>query len=191
LKQHGAALTHKGSGTRTAVGVALLLLLIAAIYWPVAGFGFVTLDDGLYVYDNPHVLGGLSRASIAWAFTTLHAGFWMPLTWLSLMTDASLWGGWAGGYHLTNVVLHAVAAILFFLLLRRLLGASGIPLLAAALFAAHPLHVESVAWVTERKDVLSQTLFLLFLHAWLQHLRHPSAGRHARALLVFTLCLMS
>ncbi|MHB8834575.1 MAG: tetratricopeptide repeat protein [Candidatus Methylomirabilia bacterium] len=177
-------------GTRTAIGCALLLLLVAAIYRPVPGFGFVTLDDGIYVYENPHVLGGLTPANIVWSFTTLHAGFWMPLTWLSLMADASLWGGWAGGYHLTNVGLHASAAILFFLLLRHLLGVSGIPLLAAALFAAHPLHVESVAWVTERKDVLSQALFLLFLHAWLRHLRRPSPRRHAGALLVFALSLM-
>jgi tetratricopeptide (TPR) repeat protein len=185
-----AAMIRSSGGARTAVAFALLSLLVAAVYWPVAGFGFVTLDDGLYIYENPHVLGGISPANIAWSFTTLNAGFWIPLTWLSLMADASLWGRWAGGFHLTNVVLHAVAAFLFFLLLRRLLGASGIALLAAALFAAHPLHVESVAWVTERKDVLSQTIFLLFLHAWLNNLRRPSRGRHAVALLLFALSLM-
>ncbi len=183
-------MTHARGDTRTAAAFALLLLLVAAIYWPVAGFGFVTLDDGLYVYENPHVLGGLTPASTAWSFTTLHAGFWMPLTWISLMADASLWGRWSGGYHLTNVALHVAAASLFFLLLRRLLGSNGVPLLTAALFAAHPLHVESVAWVTERKDVLSQVLFLMFLHAWLRYLRRPSPGRHAGALLVFALSLM-
>lgn len=173
------------------VAALLLVLLVVAVYWPVGGFGFVRLDDGLYISRNPHVLSGFGPDNVRWAFTTLHAGFWIPLTWLSLMLDASLWGPGAGGFHLTNVALHAAATVLFFLLLRRLLGTSGVPLLAAALFAAHPLHVESVAWATERKDVLSQALLLGFLHAWVRHVRRPSAGRHAVALSVLALALMA
>ena len=176
---------------RTAVSVALLLLLVALVYWPVAGFGFVPFDDDVYVYGNPLVLGGLTPGNVVRAFTTLYADYWIPATWASLMVDASLWGLWPGGFHLTNVALHAAAALLFFQLLRRFLGVTGIPLLAAALFATHPLHVESVAWVTERKDVLSQTFFLLFLHAWLSHLRRPAASRFAGALLLLALSLMS
>jgi len=183
--------TPGGTRLQNGVACAILTFMVAAVYWPTCGFGFIPFDDPDYVYRNPNVLGGLTTANVAWSFSTLHAGFWIPLTWLSLMTDASLWGFSAGGYHVTNVILHAAAALLFYLLLRRLLGAAGIPLLAAALFAVHPLHVESVAWITERKDVLSQALFLLFLHLWLSHLRRPSPARHAAALLGLAAALMA
>jgi tetratricopeptide (TPR) repeat protein len=135
----------------TAVLVAGTLLL----YWPATRYDFVDLDDSDYVFANPHVQAGLSWSNVAWAFATSHAVNWHPLTWLSLMLDADLFGQKAAGFHFTNVVLHSANAGLLFWLLRRLTGATWRSGLVAALFAWHPVHVESVAWVSERKDVLS------------------------------------
>ena len=141
------------------VGVALLLIAVnVAIYAPVRHFDFVQLDDPVYVSENPHVAGGLRWPSVAWAFSTVHAGYWIPLTWLSYMADVQAFGVNPGVHHVTNLLLHIANTLLLFGLLSRMTGAAGRSAFVAALFAAHPLHVESVAWVTERKDVLS-TLF--------------------------------
>ncbi len=133
-----------------------------------------------------------TAGGIAWAFTHIHAGYWAPLTWLSLMLDCQLYGLNAGGHHLTNVLLHAATAVLLFLVLRRLTGGFWSSALVAALFAVHPLHVESVAWVTERKDVLSGLFFMLTLGAYLGCVRHHfSVGRYSAMMVFFALGLMA
>src|SRR5262249_42256182 len=142
-----------------AIGLALavMVLVLYSQTWG-KGFGFVSCDDGDYVTDNPHVQGGMTLDNLRWAVTAYHSHNWHPLTWMSLQLDSQLFGTAAAGYHRTNVVLHAINAVLLFVLLQRLSGAVWCSAAAAALFAVHPTHVESVAWVSERKDVLS-TLF--------------------------------
>src|ERR1700722_1331609 len=123
--------------------ICLLLAFAAlAVYWPATNYGFVNYDDGDYFFNNPHVLGGLTLANIKWAFTSNAAMNWHPLTWLSLMLDAQLFGTGATAPHLTNVLLHAASAILLFFLLRRWTGAVLASAALAMLFAIHPLHVE-------------------------------------------------
>ncbi len=134
------------------LGLAAVTLLV---FWPVVGFEFTDLDDQDYVTANVHVLKGLTWGGIGWAFTTLDAGFWQPTTWLSCMADATVWGKGAGGFHFTNLLLHAANSVLLLALLRQLTGALWRSALVAALFALHPLHVEPVAWIASRKDVLS------------------------------------
>ena len=135
----------------------LLVLVTMALYWPVTRYDFVNLDDPIFVTANAHVQGGLTWEGVKWAFqlTQDQGDYWHPLAWLSLMLDVSLFGRDAGGFHLTNVALHAANSVLLLLLLRLLTGAFWRSVVVAALFALHPLRVESVAWVTERKDVLS------------------------------------
>ena len=152
-----------------AVGLGIGMFLVAAtmaVFGRTIGNGFVGYDDNEYVSRNPHVLSGLTLAGFVWAFTHVHAANWHPLTTLSHMLDCSLYGPWAGGHHLTNVLLHAAACVVLFLALRRLTGAVWRSGIVAALFALHPLHVESVAWVAERKDVLSGLFFGLTLWAY-------------------------
>jgi tetratricopeptide (TPR) repeat protein len=157
--------------------VCLALALVTfAIYAPVARHGFVDYDDSDYVLANPHVQGGLTRANMAWAFTTGHASNWHPLTWLSHELDCQLFGERAGAHHLVNVLFHVANTLLLFLLLRRATGALWRSALVAALFALHPLHVESVAWVSERKDVLSALFFLLTVWAYVRYAEERSSG---------------
>lgn len=161
--------------------------LVAAVYAQTAGFGFVNLDDTMYVTENPKVLAGLTLDGVRWAFAFNSANYWHPLTWLSLMLDRSLYGDWAGGFHLTNVALHcANVALLFSLVLRwlgRQTGGGKWTALAVALvFGLHPVHVESVAWVTERKDVLFMLFGLLCLRSYTSYAQGPDRGR-LRALL--------
>ncbi len=143
--------------------VALLLLAVALIYWRVWEFGFIFWDDPSYVSQNPHVMTGITPGNLAWSVTTFHAGFWIPLTWISFMCDAAVYGAHAGGYHVTNVLLHAANMLLLFAFLEKSTGNRARSALVAALFAIHPLRVESVAWITERKDVLSTMFGLLAL----------------------------
>ena len=149
--------------------VVLCLLLVAvtlAVYWPVTSHDFVNYDDPEYFTSNTHVLTGLTPGNIAWAFTTGQAGNWHPLTWLSLMLDVALFGKGPAGPHFTNLMFHLANTLLVFLLLRRLAGATWRSAMVAALFALHPLHVESVAWISERKDVLCAFFGLLSLWAY-------------------------
>jgi tetratricopeptide (TPR) repeat protein len=132
-----------------------LLAAIAAVYWPAARFDFINFDDPLYVTDNDHVKTGLTWDGLRWAFTTFFASNWHPLTWLSHMGDCQFFGQRPGAQHLVNVLFHAANTVLLFVLLRNLTGARWRSALVAGLFALHPLHVESVAWISERKDVLS------------------------------------
>ena len=161
-----------------------------AVFGQTAGHDFVNFDDDDYVYENWHVKRGLTGAGIAWAITTYHAGNWHPLTWLSHMLDCQLYGLKPGGHHLTNVLLHAAAAILLFLALRRMTGALWPSAWVAAVFAIHPLRVESVAWVAERKDVLSGLFFMLTLWFYARYAERPASwGRYLLVVASFALGL--
>jgi tetratricopeptide (TPR) repeat protein len=138
----------------------------------------VNFDDDLYVSNNPHVTTGLSGGNVRWALSTSHAGFWQPSTWLSLQLDASLFKGKEAGYHITNLVLHVLNAILLMWFWRRVTGAALASVIIGLLFAVHPLHVESVAWVTERKDVLSMLFGLLAMIAYVRYVERPSTARY-------------
>src|SRR5512138_3413921 len=131
---------------------AALVVTTAAIYGQTVGFGYVPFDDSLYVADNPIVRSGLSTASLAWELRETHLGFWIPTTWVSLMASVALFGAEPGAQHLVNAAFHATNAVLVFVVLRRTTGETWPSAFVAALFAVHPVHVESVAWVTERKD---------------------------------------
>lgn len=162
---------------QTLLAILSLLAVNFLIYGQTFDFGFLPLDDPYYVVENSFVTNGLNGAGLRWAFTTFEQANWHPLTWLSLMVDGQLYGGRAGGYHLTNLLLHQANCLLLFVWLRGLVKAAGAgpgefcwPAALAALgFAAHPLHVESVAWVTERKDVLSAFFLLLSLCAYTRY----------------------
>src|SRR5205814_193436 len=174
------------------VGVAVLL---AALTWVVFGqtlrHDFVNYDDQRYVYQNTKITSGLSIAGIVWAFTHIHSENWHPLTTISHMLDCQLYGLKAGGHHFTNVLLHTIAVLLLFAVLRDMTGAFWRSAFVAALFAIHPLHVESVAWVAERKDVLSAVFFMLTLGAYVRYVRAPSIGRYVAVAFLFALGLMS
>jgi tetratricopeptide (TPR) repeat protein len=169
----------------------LLLLAILAVYGQVRSHGFVNYDDPQYVTGNPQVRGGLTWHGLVWAFTSAHDSNWIPLTWLSHMLDCELFGLESAPHHLMNVALHAVAALLLFGLLRRMTGARWRSAFVALAFALHPLHVESVAWVAERKDVLSAALFFLTLWAYLDYTERPSRGRYLLVVLIFCCGLMA
>jgi tetratricopeptide (TPR) repeat protein len=150
---------------------------------------FIRLDDPDYITTNPHVLGGFSGDDVAWAFNVGYTGNWHPLTWFSHMLDVSLWGLDPGGHHATNLALHAASAVLLFFLLRRMTGAVGRSAFVAAVFAVHPLHVESVAWAAERKDVLSTLLGFVALWCWVDWTKQGGAPRYAAALAAFAASL--
>jgi tetratricopeptide (TPR) repeat protein len=174
-----------------------LAFVTVGIYWQVHGFEFVNFDDANYVTKNPMVRGGLALRNIAWAFTHFYASNWHPLTWISHMLDCQFFGLKPAGPHLVNVFLHAANAVLLFLLLHRLTGAQWRSAIVAGLFAWHPLHVESVAWISERKDVLSTFFGLLSLLAyaryanesWVQN--HKAHTWYFSALVCFALSLMA
>ncbi len=179
-------------GTVLAV-CCLLALAVAVVFGQTRRYDFVNFDDDVYVYDNPHVAGGLTPQTVAWSFTTFDSSNWHPLTWLSHALDCQLYGtqhpGW---HHLTNVVLHAAVAILLFLVLWQMTGSLWPSAFVAAVFAVHPLRVESVAWIAERKDLLSGLFFMLTLAAYLHYVRHPfSWGRYLLVIVTFTLGLMA
>jgi hypothetical protein len=169
-----------------------LVLLVAAAFLPSLGNRFLAgWDDGFYLVDNPAVRAGLTPGGALRAFTTRHGGNWIPVTWLSHMADVSAFGLVPWKHRLVNVALHAANAVLVFALLRRATGALWPAALAAALFAVHPLRVESVVWVAERKDVLSSLFGLLGLHAWLSWVRGGGAKRLAAAYGLFVLSLLA
>jgi tetratricopeptide (TPR) repeat protein len=168
-----------------------LALSVQFVYAQVAGFGFVNFDDDLYLYDNPVVQSGLNWTSIKWAVTTLSLGFWIPATWLSFMAECHLFGLNPGVHHLTNLSLHILNSLLVFLLLRRMTRALWPSALVAALFALHPMRVESVAWVTERKDVLSALFALLAIAAYVAYSERPSWKRFLPVGLFMAIGLMA
>ncbi len=173
-------------------GISLLLALVTlAVYLPGVRHDFLTYDDQQYVTENPHVLSGLSWANFKWAFQAGYASNWHPLTWLSHMLDCQIFGARPMGHHLTNVLLHVANVLLLFLGLRRLTGATGRSAVVAALFAWHPLHVESVAWVAERKDLLCACFWMLTLLAYARYASKPGAVRYLVTLGCFSLGLLS
>src|SRR5436305_632979 len=149
------------------------------------------MDDPAYVSANSHVQSGLSWAGVRYAFTTFDKGFWHPLTWLSLMLDRSLFGPGAWGFHLTSLLLHAANTLLLFVVLRRMTGATWRSATVAAVFGLHPLHVESVAWIAERKDVLSTMFGLLALLAYTAYSRRPGISRYLLMAALFAGSLLS
>jgi tetratricopeptide (TPR) repeat protein len=170
---------------------ALLLVTTVSVYAQVAGYGFITVDDGIYVSQNNHVLAGLTAEGIGWAFTTTSTGNWHPLTWISLMADSQISGPNPSGYHGTNLILHLFNALLLFFLFQKLTASAGRSFLVAALFALHPMHVESVAWISERKDVLSTLFWLLGIWAYLRYCRKPTVGRYLAVAGALVMALMA
>jgi tetratricopeptide (TPR) repeat protein len=174
--------------------VWLCLLLLAAtlaVYSQVRHYDFVNYDDPQYITNNLHVRAGLTAAGAAWALTSFEAANWIPLTWLTHMADCQFFGMDAGWHHLTNLWLHALSALLLFAVLKRMTGARWPSAAVAFLFALHPLHVESVAWVAERKDVLSAFFWMLTLACYVRYVERPGVGRYLTVLLAFLLGLMA
>jgi tetratricopeptide (TPR) repeat protein len=174
---------------RLALISLLLVVLTVAAYWSVRRAEFTNFDDTVYVTHNENVFRGLTRPGVVWAFTTVHGSNWHPLTWLSHMLDCQVFGDKAGGHHLVSVGLHAANAVLLFLLLRRMTGAVWRSAFVAALFALHPLHVESVAWISERKDVLSTFFGLNTLGAYVRYVE-PSKVQSPKSKVWYGLALV-
>ena len=181
---------HPSVRARLETSVFLVLTVASVlIYGQTLSYPFISFDDPAYVVRNPHVAAGVTWDGWKWAWTSLEQSNWHPLTWLSLMLDAQMYGRWAGGFHLTNLLLHTLNAALLFRWLRTSTGAWWPSVLTALCFVAHPLHVESVAWVTERKDVLSTCFFCLTLLAYTHHVRTRIGWSYAAALASFALGL--
>jgi len=179
-------------GKRRELGLsALLVALTLAVYCRVGRFGFVVFDDPLCVTENRHVLAGLSRGGLRWAFTTFYFGNWMPLTWLSLMLDGTCFGTWPGGYHITNMLLHTTSVLVVFATFTRATGNLLRSAFVAGLFAIHPLNVESVAWVAERKGALSMVFGLLSLYAYVRYAQGGRFGTLALSFFFFVCSLLS
>ncbi len=176
---------------RTLVVCLLLTVVVLLSYNSVAHNGFLNYDDDQYITHNPHVRAGLTWATVKWAFTTFHDANWHPLTWLSHALDCELFGLNPAGHHYFSVLLHAINAILLFLLLQYATGSFWRSLMVAALFALHPMNVESVAWAAERKNVLSMLFFLLALYAYIWYSRRPEVHRYAAVAFFFALALLA
>ncbi|HWR97914.1 MAG TPA: glycosyltransferase family 39 protein, partial [Candidatus Methanoperedens sp.] len=168
------------------VAAAAITATVVWVYRHVGEFAFV-FDDGGFILSNDHVRAGLTLESLRWALRAHYTGNWHPLTWLSHMTDVSLFGLNPGPPHLMNVALHLLNTLLIFALLRRLTGALWPSAFVAALFGVHPLHVESVAWISERKDVLSALFWLLATAAYVKYLSRRSVPRYLLVFLLFVL----
>src|SRR6266581_139950 len=183
---------HRARRWWLTIGVCIAL---ASLTWAVFGqtlrHDFVNYDDPRYVYQNTRITSGLSIAGIGWAFAHIHSENWHPLTTISHMLDCQLYGLKAGWHHFSNVLLHAIASILLFFALQRMTGAFWRSAFVAAVFAIHPLRIESVAWIAERKDVLSGVFFMLTLLAYLYYERLPRTGRYLLVVFVFACGLMS
>lgn len=169
----------------------ILTLTTALVYGHMLGHHFVLIDDPVYVSRNPHVESGLTLQGIKWAFTTTKAEFWQPLTWLSYMLDTQLLGTQPAGYLFTNLLLHVINVLMVFVVFRRMTDKVWQSAFVAALFALHPLHVESVAWIAERKDVLSALFWMLTIYAYLYYVQNPRLKSYVLVSLLFTLGLMA
>lgn len=176
---------------QTAVICLTLIVIVFALYSPVANHAFLNYDDNIYVTGNRHVAAGMTGKGISWAFTAVEAGNWHPLTWLSHMLDVELYGMEPRGHHLTSVAIHALATLSLFLLMLRLSGLLWHSSCVAILFAIHPLHVESVAWVAERKDVLSAFFWFLTLLLYAEYTSRQKRAYYLLALASFVLGLMA
>lgn len=168
-----------------------LAAAVLAVFWQVQGHEFIRYDDYEYVVENPHVRNGLTLQNVVWAFSTPYASNWHPLTFLSHMLDCELYGLNPAGHHLNSLLIHLLNTLLLFLILARATGALWRSAFVAALFGLHPLHVESVAWVAERKDVLSTFFWILTVHFYIRYTEGPGAVPYMISLLFFSLGLMS
>jgi len=169
----------------------VLTFATGAAYWQVRGHEFVSLDDRAYISENQHVLNGLTPEGIKWAFTTNTMGNWHPLTWLSLMLDCQLSDSKAKACHTTNLILHIANTLLLFVVLKRMTGSVWPSAFVSAFFALHPLHVESVAWASERKDVLSTFFWMLTMWAYIKYAERPSFAKYIPIVVFFILGLMA
>jgi tetratricopeptide (TPR) repeat protein len=176
---------------RVVLGCVALGMLTAGVYVRVLGSDFVNYDDPVYVTDNRQLQKGLTWENVRWAFTSRYASNWHPLTWLSLMADYELFGLKPAGYHAVNLAIHAANTVLLFLVLLGLTGRFWESIFAAAVFGVHPLHVESVAWIAERKDVLSGLFWILTMWAYAAYVRRGGARRYTGAVVLFALGLMA
>lgn len=181
---------YKNSGSIVLICIALVITILA-VYWQTGNNQFLSYDDNDYVTENPHVENGITGNNIIWAFTSVEANNWHPITWLSHMADVQLYGMNPRGHHLTNVAIHIVSSLLLLLFLFRLTGSLYKSSFVAALFALHPLHVESVAWIAERKDVLSAFFWFLTLIFYVEYVLKRKHALYMLALLFFVLGLMS
>ena len=190
LGKTSAAAPAPGRATDFGI-VVLLVVAIFAAYGQTLHFGFVNYDDPDYVSANVHVRAGITAGSVAWAYSHSFAGNWFPLTWLSHMLDFELFGLDSGLHHLTSVSIHALATLLLFAVLRRITRSRWPSAMVAALFALHPLHVESVAWIAERKDVLGAFFWMLTLYAYASYVARPGPARDPgrRLFLGHSICL--
>ena len=172
-----------------------ICIALAVLTWAVFGqtlrYDFVNYDDPSYVYQNTRITSGINLANVGWAFTHIHSENWHPLTTITHMLDCQLHGLNAGWHHFTNVLLHAIAVVLLFVALQQMTGVLWRSAFVSAVFAVHPLHVESVAWIAERKDVMSAVFFMVTLLAYLNYTRAPSIGRYLTVALAVVLGLMS
>jgi len=182
----------RSSETKRDILVCIALSVITlAIYWQVQEFKFVYYDDNEYVTEKAHVMAGFTRQGVQWAVCATESGFWHPLTWLSLMLDRELFNYNAGGFHWTNVIIHILNTLFLFFILKAATAAPLRSAFVALLFAIHPLHVESVAWVSQRKDLLSTFFGFLCLFAYLKYAGFPTWRRYLFVLVFFILSLMS
>jgi protein O-mannosyl-transferase len=168
-----------------------LAVITVAVFWQVHQHDFITFDDRAYVTQNPHIKSGLTSEGIRWTFTSKYFGLWNPLVWLSYLADYSIFGLNAGGYHMVNLVLHILSTLLLFWLFNRMTGALWKSAFVAGFFAFHPLHVESVSWIAERKDVLSAFFWMLTLCLYVYYTEKPDAKRYLGVVFSFCLALMS
>jgi hypothetical protein len=179
------------SGNRAYAAGLLLILLTVALYYPVRKHPYVNYDDNVYVTDNLHVQSGLTWDTVEWSLVTYNAGNWHPLTWISHALDVEMYDTHPGGAHQTSMLLHGLSAALLFWVLLRVTGYTGRSFMVAALFAVHPVNVEAVAWISERKTVLSMLFFILALGAYRWYVENPKALRYAVVALLFALGLMA
>ncbi len=191
-------MTHTDQNQENRTGESIVIAALAAavlvVYWQTVGFEFINLDDNLYVYQNQAVLSGINGASVRWAFTAFEAANWHPLTWLSLMADIQLFGLNPGASHAVNVLIHLINSVLSFVVFRHLTGSVWKSAAVSMLFAIHPMHVESVAWISERKDVLSMAFALSSMLAYVRfaNSKDGSATRYyAAAMILFAFGLMA
>ncbi|MBW1764803.1 MAG: glycosyltransferase family 39 protein, partial [Deltaproteobacteria bacterium] len=175
----------------TIIVILTLIVINFVLFWPVQNHEFIDYDVYDYIIDNSNVSSGITYKGIIRAFTSTHAGNWHPMTWLSHMADCELYGLNPKGHHFNNLLLHAVNTILLFIILMRMTDAIWKSAFVAALFAIHPLHVESVAWVAERKDVLSTFFMILSIGAYILYVENRGTIRYLTIILLFALGLMA
>jgi len=168
-----------------------LIFATSAVYWQVSGYDFISLDDGEYVHDNYYVRSGITKESITWAFTKFHSNNWHPLAWISLMIDCHLFGVDAKAHHVVNLLFHILNSLLLFMVFRMMTGAVWKSAFVAALFALHPMHVESVAWISERKDVLSVFFMMLTLLSYYKYTQNIEVKRYVPVVVFFVLGLLA